>query len=162
MFTRDELLRSETYYTTQTQLKLFRAVEDYLAAENLTRAEFAEKLGVSKGRVSQILNGDFNGRLDRLVALSLAAGKAPVIEFRDLEAYIAEDTRERDRTRPVTVHKSTAGHLKAETIDELLASVESAHGVGFVAGRYATMSVYASTAGRQQDAPDAINRLAYV
>ena len=49
MFPRDELLRSKGYHTTQIQLDLFRAVDDYLREEGMTRAGFAEKLGVSRG-----------------------------------------------------------------------------------------------------------------
>jgi len=45
-------------------------------------------LGVTKGYVSQILNGDFNHRLSTLVDLSLAMGKAPVIQFTDLDKII--------------------------------------------------------------------------
>ena len=72
---------------------LFRAVNDYLQKEGMNRQNFAEKLGVSKGRMSQILNGDFNGRLDRLVELALAAGKAPVLELKDLDEYVAQDAK---------------------------------------------------------------------
>ncbi len=47
-----------------------------------------KKLGVTKGYVSQILNGDFNHRLSTLVDLSLAMGKAPIIQFSDLDKII--------------------------------------------------------------------------
>lgn len=99
MTKREELLRSEAWYTTGIQNDLFRAVNGYLEREGMSRQDFAEKLGVSKGRMSQILNGNFNGRLDRLVELALAAGKAPVLEFRDLEEHVAEDAKKEAAAR---------------------------------------------------------------
>ena len=96
MRTREDVLRTGGYHTTKIQQDLFRAVNDYLRKEGMTRAAFAEKLGVSKGRMTQILNGDFNGRLDRLVALALAAGRVPVLSLVPVEAYVAEDARRQE------------------------------------------------------------------
>lgn len=84
MKTFPELLHTDTYWITKIQNDLFNAVEDYLKENNMTRSQFAGQLGVSKGYISQVLNGEFNGRLSTLVELSLAIGKAPVIEFEDL------------------------------------------------------------------------------
>lgn len=85
MKTYRELLQTDTYWITKIQNDLFNAVEDYLRENKMTRAQFAAQLGVSKGYVSQILGGEFNHRLSKLVELSLAIGKAPVLEFKDLD-----------------------------------------------------------------------------
>ena len=50
----------------------------------LTQNQFAEQLGVSKGYVSQVMKGEFNYTLKKLIELSLAVGKAPVIVFKPL------------------------------------------------------------------------------
>ena len=49
--------------------------------------------------MTQILNGDFNGRLDRLVALALAAGRVPVLSLVPVEEYVAEDARRQEEAR---------------------------------------------------------------
>ena len=51
----------------------------------------AEYLGCSKGYVSQLLNGNFDHKLSKLVELSLAIGKAPLLEYKNLYDYIMED-----------------------------------------------------------------------
>lgn len=127
MTKREELLRSEVWYTTGIQNDLFRAVNSYLTDNNISRQEFAEKLGVSKGRMSQILNGDFNGRLDRLVELALAAGKAPVLEFKDLENYVKEDAQKESRAREARRKGQSV------LISQFSASLETAHAVMYKA-----------------------------
>lgn len=47
----------------------------------MTQTEFAERLGVSKGYVSQILNGDFDHKLSKLTELIVACDMIPRIEL---------------------------------------------------------------------------------
>lgn len=75
---RTELLHNPGYWTQDIQLDLYEAVNRYLKDNNMTRAQFAEKLGVSKGYVSQVLNGDFDHKLSKLVELALACDLVPV------------------------------------------------------------------------------------
>ena len=82
---RKELLHTNGYWVAQIQIELYNQLSDYMKKHHLNRSQLAEKLGVTKGYVSQILNGDFNHRLSTLVDLSLAMGKAPVIQFSDLD-----------------------------------------------------------------------------
>lgn len=57
----------------------------------MTRTQFAEKLGVTKGYVTQVLNGDFDHKLSKLVDLSLAIGLVPTMTFKPLEQVLEED-----------------------------------------------------------------------
>lgn len=82
--TRSELLNSKEYWIAKIQMDLFAEVKKYLLEQNLSRTALAEKLGVSKAYISQILNGDFNHRISKLVELSLAIGKVPSLEFVDI------------------------------------------------------------------------------
>jgi transcriptional regulator with XRE-family HTH domain len=84
MITRNDLVNSKEYWMVKIQTELFAELEKYLSDNNMTRTQFAEKLGVSKGYVSQVLNGDFNHSLSKLIELSLAIGKVPVLHFEDL------------------------------------------------------------------------------
>ncbi|GAF02481.1 helix-turn-helix transcriptional regulator [Saccharicrinis fermentans] len=78
---REKLIRSKGYNVTKIQNELFRQLTSYLEENNMTQSAFAKQLGVSKGYVSQILNGDFDYKLSKLVELSLAIGKVPQISF---------------------------------------------------------------------------------
>ncbi|MBL0911703.1 MAG: helix-turn-helix transcriptional regulator [Bacteroidia bacterium] len=88
---REELLKSREYWVTQMQLGLFSLMDAYCRENNLNRTQLAEKLGVTKGYVSQVMNGDFDHKISKLADLALACGKVPVIRFEDLDTYIAED-----------------------------------------------------------------------
>lgn len=69
---------------------MFRQLKDYIEKEGISQSELAEKLGVTKGYVSQVLNGNFNYTLKKLIELSLAIGKVPDLQFKDIEAFIAK------------------------------------------------------------------------
>lgn len=95
MITREELLKTEEYWFETIQNEIYRQVESYLHENNLTKSQFANKLGVTKGYVSQILNGNFNATLKKLIELSLAIDIAPVFDFQNLNEYIKEDFQKR-------------------------------------------------------------------
>jgi transcriptional regulator with XRE-family HTH domain len=57
----------------------------------MTQNQLAEQLGVTKGYVSQIMKGEFNYTLKKLIELSLAVGKAPVINFMPLAEIISTE-----------------------------------------------------------------------
>ncbi|MBI9015569.1 MAG: helix-turn-helix transcriptional regulator [Clostridiales bacterium] len=78
---REKLIRSKGYNVTKIQNELYRQLTSYLEENKMTQSAFAKQLGVSKGYVSQILNGDFDYKLSKLVELSLAIGKVPEIHF---------------------------------------------------------------------------------
>jgi transcriptional regulator with XRE-family HTH domain len=95
MISREELLKTEEYWFETIQNEIYRQVETYLRENNLTQSQFAEKLGVTKGYVSQILNGNYNATLKKLIELSLAVEIAPVFDFHNLKEYINEDFQKR-------------------------------------------------------------------
>lgn len=94
MFKREELVNRPEYWLETIQNEIFRQVSAYLKDNNLTQNQFAEQLGVSKGYVSQIMKGDFNYTLKKLIELSLAVGKAPVIVFKPLAEIIPAENKE--------------------------------------------------------------------
>jgi len=105
MITRVELLSSKEYWLTQIQNELFRLVDEYLESNKMNRTQFADKIGVTKGYVSQILNGDFNHRISKFVELSLSIGKVPVIEFKDLNKYIEEDKNNKKKNSSIKIYE---------------------------------------------------------
>ena len=89
--TREQLLRSREYWTTQIQNSLFQIIHRHLKENNLTKTELANQLGVTKGYISQILAGDFDHKISKLVELALACDKAPLLHFCDINEYLADD-----------------------------------------------------------------------
>lgn len=74
-----ELQETPEYWMTNIQIELFQKMEEYMSDNNMNRKQLAEKLGVSKGYISQILNGDYDHRISKLVELSLAIGYYPTL-----------------------------------------------------------------------------------
>ncbi|AUD01363.1 helix-turn-helix domain-containing protein [Spirosoma pollinicola] len=91
--TRDELLHSREYWIAKIQLDLFSQLDKYMSENDISRTQLAEKLGVTKGYVSQILNGDFDHKISKLVDLALAMGKVPQINYMDVQEYIDAENR---------------------------------------------------------------------
>jgi transcriptional regulator with XRE-family HTH domain len=88
---REELIQSKEYWIAKFQIDLFNEVEAYMKANNLTRTQFAEKLGVSKGYVSQILNGEADHRISKFVELALSIGLVPFVSFEKIEDLLNRD-----------------------------------------------------------------------
>ncbi|MDD2192409.1 MAG: helix-turn-helix transcriptional regulator [Bacteroidales bacterium] len=89
--TREELLRIPEYWTTKIQLELYAHIEAYMLENNINRTELAKVLGVSKGYVTQILNGDYDHRLSKLVEISLKINYVPHILYEPFETVAANN-----------------------------------------------------------------------
>lgn len=95
MIKREELLKSEEYWFETIQNDIFRMVNEYLEQKGINQSELANELGVTKGYVSQIINGNFNYTLKKLIELSIKLKKAPILELKDLSLAIADDNQKR-------------------------------------------------------------------
>lgn len=93
MFTREELLRSPEYWFEEAQNELYRQVVEYKERQGINQTQLAEELGVTKGYVSQILKGEFNYTLKKLIEISLAIGQVPKIDYVPLAKVIADDAK---------------------------------------------------------------------
>lgn len=89
---REELINSPEYCLARIQIDLFNKVDKYMKDNKLTRKKLADQLGVTKGYVSQILNGDADHRISKLVELSLAIGLIPHLQFEKIEDALAVDS----------------------------------------------------------------------
>ena len=95
MIKREELLKTKEYWFETLQNDIYRMVNEYIQKEDITQTKLAEQLGVSKGYISQIINGNFNFTLKKMIELSLALNIAPDVKFKDLDQYILEDKQKR-------------------------------------------------------------------
>lgn len=83
--TREELLNSNEYWVGEIQHSLFKLIKDYMDTNKFSRKELADRLGVTKGYISQILNGEFDHRISKLVELAMIIGKVPRIDYIDID-----------------------------------------------------------------------------
>ncbi len=81
MLTKKELFKTKEYWIEELQNEIYRQVTLYMKKHKLNQNQLAEKWGVSKGYVSQVLKGDCNFSLKKLVELSLALEKTPDIKY---------------------------------------------------------------------------------
>jgi len=89
--TREELISSPDYWVAKTQIELYNKVQNYLTENKMSRSVFADMLGVTRGYVSQILNGNCDHRLSKFFELYLAIGEVPTLSFRSLESVLSDD-----------------------------------------------------------------------
>ena len=93
MLTREELLNSPEYWFEEAQNELYRQVVSFMEKEGLNQTQLAERLGVSKGYISQILKGEFNYTLKKLIEISMAIGKVPKIRYQSIADVVNDDHR---------------------------------------------------------------------
>lgn len=111
MITNDELLETPEYWTTRIQLELYAHLQDYMKENGLNRTQLAQKLGVTKGYITQVLNGDFDHRLSKLVELSLSVGLIPKMEFVPKMDFFDERTKVASGFKQVTAAKTAITKL---------------------------------------------------
>lgn len=85
---KSELLKNNGYWIAKIQIDLYNELSTFLSKNKMTQSAFAKKMGVSKGYISQVLNGDFDHRISKLVDLALAINKVPRVEFEDVDLIV--------------------------------------------------------------------------
>lgn len=96
---------SPAYHFTKLQNKLYGEINEFLLAEGMNKTKLADKLGVTKGYISQLLNNGADHKLSKLIKLSLAIGKIPVIEFLEPEVYLKKEYQRRMDRQPLDLEK---------------------------------------------------------
>lgn len=100
--THEELLKTPEFWTSKIQIELYQKVEQYIEENNITRTELAKRLGVSKGYISQILNGDYDHRISKFVELSLFVGYKPQIYWESIEQSKQEEYKSLEHVLSIT------------------------------------------------------------
>lgn len=88
---RERILKSPAYWIAKVQLALFNCAQSFMERNGMNRTQLAAHLGVSKGFVSQLLNGEFDYKLSSLIKLALSFGYVPSIEFRPVSEVVESD-----------------------------------------------------------------------
>lgn len=85
----EKILNQPAYWVEAINGTLYNAIVEYMKKNNLNRTQLAQFLGISKGRVSQILNdGRINFSIEKIVEIALKIGKFPAFELDDSASYL--------------------------------------------------------------------------
>lgn len=85
---RAKILSQPSYWVEGVNAYLYDAIVSYMEKNNLKQKDLAEHLGISKGRVSQILNdGEINFSLEKIIQIALKVDKIPDFRFVDKIDY---------------------------------------------------------------------------
>jgi predicted XRE-type DNA-binding protein len=83
----ESIISQPSYWIEAVNGMLYEAVTGYMEKNKLNRTRMAEHLGISKGRLSQILNdGNINFSLEKIIEIALKVGKYPVLTLEDRES----------------------------------------------------------------------------
>jgi predicted XRE-type DNA-binding protein len=89
---RNKIISQPGYWVEQINGILYDAIMDYMETHNMKRKDLAKHLGISKGRVSQIINdGEINFRLEKIIEISLKLGMVPHFNLEDKNEFLAKE-----------------------------------------------------------------------
>lgn len=90
---REKIISQPSYWVEQINGKLYDSIMDYMEVHKMKQKDLAKYLGISKGRMSQIINdGDINFSLEKIIQISLKIGKIPSFRFEDKEEFLEQET----------------------------------------------------------------------
>ncbi len=126
MLTKKELYQQPEYWVEEIQNELYRQVTEFMNANSLNQNELAEKWGVSKGYISQILKGNSNFTIKKLVELSLAMGKAPILQYVPADVYYEVEKltqyfdKETNESFYITIEKGKNVHMNISPVSHYI------------------------------------------
>lgn len=87
----EKILNHPSYWIEGINGILYNGIVEFMTRNDLNRTELGKHLGISKGRVSQILNdGEINFSIEKIIEISLKIGKYPIFELVDSKVYLAK------------------------------------------------------------------------
>lgn len=84
-------VKSDFYWIIKGQGEIFKLLKSGIKIRG-DYSNLADKLGTTKGYISQLMNGetDINPTWKKIVKLSLALDKVPILEFKNVNEYLIE------------------------------------------------------------------------
>lgn len=104
MLSKKELLSTPNYLLTKYQNEIFRQLVHYMESNNLSQKDIAEKLGVSGSYISQVLNGNFNFTLKKLIDLGLMMDKIPNLEFVSIDEFWFSEKESQSKNPTISIN----------------------------------------------------------
>jgi transcriptional regulator with XRE-family HTH domain len=91
---KEKILNEPSYWIEGINGFLYDAIVSYMEENDMNRTQLAKYLGISKGRVSQILNdGDINFSIAKIIEIALKVGKYPIFELQDKKEYLNHSSK---------------------------------------------------------------------
>lgn len=114
---RAKILNQPSYWVEGINSFLYTAIIEYMEINDMNRTDLAAYLGLSKGRISQILNdGEINFSIEKVVQIALKVDKFPIFEFKDKTAYLRNSNSEkRDKKTSINYEKDKFFELYPRT-----------------------------------------------
>ena len=106
MLSKKELLSSPNYLLTKYQNEIFRQLVHYMKSNNFSQKDIAEKLGVSGSYISQVLNGNFNFTLKKLIELGLMMDRIPNLEFVTFDEFWLREKENQSKSPTISINIS--------------------------------------------------------
>lgn len=89
---REQILNQASYWVEGINGSIYDSIITYMENNDLNRTKLATHLGISKGRVSQILNdGEINFSLEKIIEIALKVDKFPVFDFINKETFLKNE-----------------------------------------------------------------------
>lgn len=104
MLSKKELIRTPNYLLTKFQNEIFRQLVHYMESNNLSQKDVADKLGVSGSYISQVLNGNFNFTLKKLIELGLMMDKIPNLEFVTIDEFWFSEKESQSKNPTISIN----------------------------------------------------------
>lgn len=103
---REKILGQVSYWIEGINSELYNAIRDYMERKNLNQTQMAKHLGISKGRMSQILNdGEINFSIEKLIGIALKIDRFPVFKLEDQAARLSSDSTQNTLRRYMEHHE---------------------------------------------------------
>jgi|688.fasta_scaffold1296382_1 transcriptional regulator with XRE-family HTH domain len=91
---REKMLNHPTYWVEGINGLLYDGIISYMKKHKMKRKDLAKHLGISAGRVSQILNdGDINFSLEKIVDIAIKVDKFPIFAFEDKNSFLERERK---------------------------------------------------------------------
>lgn len=104
---REKILNQPSYWVEGINSYLYNTILEYMEKNDMNRTELATHLGISKGRVSQILNdGEINFSIEKIVHIALKVDKFPIFELKDKSAYLDDLKSTNHKTKVLGYYKN--------------------------------------------------------
>ncbi len=104
---REKILNQPSYWVEGINSLLYNAILEYMEENDINRTELATRLGISKGRVSQILNdGEINFSIEKIVQIALKINKFPIFELKDKDSYMSDLNSVEHKTKDLSSYEN--------------------------------------------------------
>ena len=90
---REKIISQPSYWVEQINGELYDSIMIYMEVNKMKQKDLAKYLGISTGRMSQIINeGDINFSLEKIIQIALKIGKIPSFRFQDKKEFLKQET----------------------------------------------------------------------